>query len=118
MRKQGGMSLIGLLLTGVLLGCVFLVGMKTVPAFNEYAAIKRAINSIAENSGNSATITELRRDFDRHADVDDITSVRGSDLDVSKRGGAVQISVAYSRKVPVVANVSLVFDFEASSTGH
>ncbi len=118
MKRQTGMSLIGLLLTGVLLGGVFLLGMKTVPAFTEYTAIKRAINSIASNGGGNASISELRKDFDRHAAVDDITSVRGADLGIAKRAGAVQISIAYERKVPVVANVSLVFDFEASSTGH
>jgi len=118
MKRQAGMSLIGVLLTGVLLGGVFLVGMKTVPAFNEYAAIKRAINSIADNAGGNTSIPEMRKEFERHRDVDDIESVRGADLDIAKRGGSVQISVTYSRKVPVVANVSLLFDFEASSTGH
>ncbi|MCB1907913.1 MAG: DUF4845 domain-containing protein [Rhodocyclaceae bacterium] len=119
MQAQKGMSLIGLLLTGVLLGAVFLLGMKTVPALNEYAAIKRVINTVADNADPSnATVPGLRRDFDTRASIDDITSVKGADLIITKRGGSVTISVAYARRIPVVANVSLLIDFEASSTGN
>lgn len=117
MRNQRGMSLIGLLLSGVALAAAFLLGMKTVPAFSEYAAVKKAITAIATSvDPGNVTVTEIRRDFDRRAAVDDISSIRGSDLDVTKRGGQVEISVAYQRTVPVIANVSLLFDFRASTS--
>ena len=119
MQAQKGMSLIGLLLTGVILGAVFLLGMKTVPAINEFAAIKRVIQAVADNADPSkSTVPGLRRDFDTRASIDDITSVRGADLNITKRGGSVEIPVAYARRIPVVANVSLLIDFEASSAGN
>ena len=119
MKRQKGMSLIGLLLTGVGLALVFLLGMKTVPAVTEYTAIKRVIQAVAEGAdSSSASVPALRKDFDLRSSIDDITSVRGKDLNITERGGHVEISVAYARKIPVVANVSLLIEFEASSTGN
>lgn len=118
MKRQRGMTLIGLLLTGVGLAGVFLLGMKTVPAVTEYTAVKRVIAAVASNADpKEATVQALRRDFDTRASIDDIKSVRGSDLTITKRAGKVEVSVAYARKIPVVANVSLLIDFEATSTG-
>ncbi|MCB1955906.1 MAG: DUF4845 domain-containing protein [Rhodocyclaceae bacterium] len=118
MKRQKGMTLIGLLLTGIGLALVFLLGMKTVPAVTEFAAVKRVINAVAESADpGTSTVPGIRKDFDLRATVDDIKSVRGADLDITKRSGRVEISVAYSRKVPLVANVSLLLEFEARSTG-
>lgn len=116
MKRQKGMSLIGLLLTGVGLAAVFLLGMQTVPAVTEFAAVKKIINAIASSvDPGTVTVSEIRRDFDNRAIIDDIKTVRGTDLDITKRSGKVEISVAYARKIPVIANVSLVIDFQAST---
>lgn len=118
MKRQRGMSLIGLLLTGVAFAAVFLLGMKVVPAVTEYTAIKKVINAIASSvDPSSVTVSEIRKDFDLRSAVDDIHTITGADLDITKRAGQVEISVAYARRVPVIANVSLVIDFEARSTG-
>ena len=37
------------------------------------------------------------------------------ELDISKEGGEVVISVAYAKKVPLFANVALCIDFVAST---
>ncbi len=119
MKRQKGMTLIGLLLTGVGLALVFLLGMQTVPAVTEFTAIKRVINAVASAADpGSSTVPSLRRDFDTRAVIDDIKSVTGKDLNITKRGGHVEISVAYARKIPLVANVSLLIEFEARSTGN
>jgi len=47
--------------------------------------------------------------------MDDVKSVTPDDLDITKEGGELVISFAYTSKVPLVGNASLVYDFEASS---
>jgi hypothetical protein len=49
--------------------------------------------------------------------MDDVKSVTPQDLDITKEGGELVISFKYEKKVPLFANVSLVFDFEGSSSG-
>ena len=41
--------------------------------------------------------------------------VAGTDLEIGKDGGKTLIEVAYERKVPVVANVSLLIEFNATT---
>lgn len=115
MYKQRGLSLIGVLFVGAILGFLFLVGLRVVPAVTEYLAIKRAISVVAEGANSESSVSELRRDFDKRAYIEDVTSVKGVDLDITKVGGEIEISAAYSRKIPLVANVSLLIDFEAVS---
>ena len=104
MYRQRGLSLIGVLFIGAILGFLFLVGLRVVPAVTEYLAIKRAISSVASEASGEATVSELRRSFDK-----------GADLDITKVGGKVAITADYSRKIPLVANVSLLIDFNAAT---
>jgi hypothetical protein len=115
--KQEGLSLIGLLIVASLLGFALLIGFRTVPAVTEYLAIKRNVKVVAEEGDNGVAAAELRRSFDRRGQIDDIVTVTGADLDISKPGGKTLVEVAYERKVPVAGNVSLLFAFQASSAG-
>ena len=59
-------------------------GLRTVPAVTEYLAIKRAITAVATEAGGESSVTELRRGFDKRANVEDIRTVQGADLDITK----------------------------------
>jgi hypothetical protein len=108
---QQGLSLIGLLIVGALLAFVLLIGFRSVPAVTEYFAVKRIVIIVANEGDGGATMTELRRSFDRRAQIDDIVSITGADLDIYKQGGKVVIDAKYERRVPIAGNVSLLFDF-------
>ena len=87
------------------------------PTVNEYFAIKKIIKLVADEGDGGASIADLRRSFDRRGQVDDVVTVTGADLGITKQAGKVVVDVQYSRKVPVVANVSLLIDFQATSAG-
>lgn len=117
-KRQSGLSLIGVLIVGALLGACLLVGFKMVPVVSEYYGIKRAISAVASSADPmTATVSQLRSDFSKRALVDEISSISATDLDITKENGHIVISVEYSRKVPLVSNVSLLVDFSASSAG-
>ncbi|MBS0511671.1 MAG: DUF4845 domain-containing protein [Proteobacteria bacterium] len=116
-RYQSGLSLISVVIVGGLIAFAILIGFRTVPAVNEYMAIDRIIGVLAKEGDNGKPIIELRRDFDRRREIDDIRSVTGADLEISKEDNRTIIGVEYERKVPVVANVSLLIEFNASSRG-
>ncbi len=58
---------------------------------------------------------EIQAAFDRHATIDDITSINAKDLDITKEGDQIVISYAYQKKIPIVDNVSLVIDFAGTT---
>jgi len=111
--KQLGVSLMGLILVAVVIIAVLLVGMKLAPSYIEFFAIKKAVNSIASDKTSSSSVSEVRKAFDRYATIDDISTIKGSDLEVTKEGGAMVIRAQYRREIPLVANVGIYIDFLA-----
>lgn len=115
--RQRGMSPLSVLFGGAFLGFFLLLGFRTVPAVNEYMAIERIIKLVAEEGDGGASVSELRRSFDRRAVIDDVSTITGADLDITKDGGKVLIEAAYERRVPVAGNVSLLIEFSATTAG-
>ncbi|MCK6392923.1 DUF4845 domain-containing protein [Zoogloea sp.] len=115
-KSQSGLSLIGVMFVGAIVGSLLLVGLKLVPVLTEYYGVKRSIYAVAsEADPQNASVPQLRNAFTKRATVDDITSISASDLDITKEDGRIVISVDYSRKVHLFSNVSLVIDFSATT---
>ncbi len=114
-QSQRGLTLFGVLLTGVVAAFVLLVGFRAVPVANEYFAIKRILGVLADESDKGTSLIEVRRGFDRRGQIDDVSSVSGADLTIDKSGPRTVIHVEYTRKVPLIANVSLSVDLHPSS---
>lgn len=114
--SQQGLSLISVLIVGGLAAFVLLIGFRAVPAVTEYMAIQRIVKELAAEGDNGASIADLRRSFERRGQIDDVSSVAGTDLHIVKAGGQTEVSAEWARKVPVAGNVSLLIDFSVSSS--
>ncbi|MCL2644107.1 MAG: DUF4845 domain-containing protein [Betaproteobacteria bacterium] len=114
--RQRGISLIGMFFVGFLLVCALLVVFKMVEPYKEYFALQRIVGLLADEGNNGASETELRNSYQRRAMVDGVDAViKANDLVFLKQGGQMVVEVEYERKAPLVSNVSLLFDFKASS---
>jgi len=115
-NKQSGLSLISVLIFGAILGFLLLVGMRVVPVMTEYMAVKRVMQAVVDdNVGTEITTSAIRQDFEKRAYIQDVTTVNGKDLVVIKQGNRIELSIEYSRVVPLFANVSLLFEFQNST---
>jgi len=114
-KRQLGLSLGGLVLGSIVLVLVILFGLKIGPDYLEYFTIKEAITAIA-NSGESSPL-EIRKAFEARQAIDDMPSIRPSDLNITHEGGATVISFSYRKEVPLVGNMGVYMDFQASATG-
>lgn len=116
MKFQRGVSLNGMMIGSVIFVLLALLTMKVLPEWMEYGKILKVVKATAgDSSMKEATIPDVRAAYDKRADIDVIKSVTGQDLDVNKEGDKLVISFAYTKKIPLFYNVSLVFDFEGSS---
>lgn len=113
--KQLGISLGGLMVGAVIFIAIAMMGMKLAPSYLEFFAIKKAIKAIASESPGGATVAEIRRSFDNRATIDDISSVKGADLEVSKDASGMLISVSYRKEIPLAAGIGVYIDFNAGS---
>jgi Domain of unknown function (DUF4845) len=111
--KQHGMSFIGFLIVAAVVVFFAIVGMKVVPTVIEYSAIQRAVKKAAQDGGE--TPATIRAKFDQYSAVDDISSIRGTDLDITKQNGDVVIAFKYEKKIPLFGPASIVIDYEGSS---
>lgn len=109
---QRGISLIGLIFILAILAGVALLGMKIVPTVSEYSSVKKAID-MAKNSG--STPAEIRKSFDKQAEVAYITAISGKDLEITKSGGEVVVSFAYDKKIPLVGPASLLIEYAGTT---
>jgi hypothetical protein len=113
--KQRGVSFPVIFLIGVVLALAAVGAMKIAPAYSDFLTAKKAIVAIAAGEGRSGSVTEIRKAFDRRSAIDNISVVTPGELEISKDGGEVVISFAYTKKIPLFANVSLLIDFAAST---
>ena len=114
--QQKGVSLSGLLMWSVVLVMVAILGMKLAPAYIEYASIQKALVGIASDPKfNDSTLRQNRESFLKRSQVDNISVVSAKDIEVKKDNEQRSLEINYSVTVPLVANISLLIEFNASS---
>ena len=114
-RKQSGLTLMSTLLVGVFLASVLMLGLKLVPVFTEYYAVKSAFTKVLRDTDVTSPPSTFRNAFSRYADVDDIESVDAELIVVSKNNGKASMAIDYERRVKLFANASLVMNFSVDT---
>ena len=113
--RQRGVTLFGLLFWAVVVGFLALIGMRVLPALNEYFTIKRAVNKIATEG--LQTVPEIRAAFERTKQIEySITTIGAKDLIVTKENEKVVVAFAYDKEVELVKPVFLLIKFEGRSS--
>lgn len=115
MKNQRGVALTGLIFWGIVLVLVAVLGMKVTPTVIEYYKILQGTKAVVAKAEPSATVADLRRSFEKYAEVDHL-SFPARDLDIYKDNrGQVVIEFAYEKRIPLFANVSLLIDYKGST---
>lgn len=109
--KQRGMTFFGLVVTAILVTMAGMVVIQAVPTYFEF----RTINSAVQRASGGETVAEIRSIFDKAATIDQISSISGKDLQISKVGGRVVVSFAYERDIPLFGPAHLVMRYKGES---
>lgn len=111
--KQGqqGLTFFGLLIVGILLAFAGVIFAQLVPTYIEFMAVEKAVQKASEGT----TVAEVRSIFDKAAQIDDITTITGKELEVSKQGDRVVVSFDYQREIPLMGPAYLVMKYTGSS---
>ena len=105
--RQRGISFIGLLFVGVVLAITGVIAAQVFPTFLEYQAVLKA----AKKASGGSSVPEIRTIFDKAASIDSITSVKGSDLDITKEGDNIVVSFAYEREIHLAGPAFLTLKY-------
>ncbi len=113
--RQRGLSMIGFLFVAAVVLAVALLAFRMIPAYIEYFTIQKALDGALADS-NDLSIVSIRKAMDRRLSADYADAVTAKDVEVTKNGNAITASVSWEKRLPVVKNVSILLEFDASAS--
>lgn len=109
--RQRGISFLGLIFVGGVLAVVGVVAAQVFPTFVEYQAVAKAVKKASGGS----TVPEVRTLFERAAEVDNITSMKAKDLEITKDGETIVVRFAYEREIHLAGPAFLTLKYTGQS---
>lgn len=112
--RQRGISLVGLLFWGIVIGFGALLSIKVIPAYMEYQNLSRLATKISREGGNS--VPEIRSAFNRFKQTEyGIESITANDLEITKEDDRIVVSFAYDKEIELMGPVYLLIKFKGQS---
>ena len=116
MKRQRGVTFIGMIFIAGLIIIGAILALKLVPAYIEYATVVQHLREIARSpDARGASPREIQMMFSKRAQIDDIKAINANDIEVTRDGDSVVLSASYQTKVTLFGNLSACIDFEPSS---
>lgn len=116
-NKQRGVSLTGLLMGSVVVILVALLSLKLVPAYVHNSQIAQIFQAMAADPALAgASIRDIKDSYFKRAMVNDIKDITAEDIEIENDNGVLSLSASYSVKIPLFGNITLVLDFNPSSS--
>ena len=107
--------MIGFLFVTAVVLVTALLAFRMIPAYIEYYTVQRALEGALADA-NDLSVATIRRAMDRRLAADYAEAVSAKDVEVHKVGNAITASVSWEKRLPLVSNVSLLLEFDASAS--
>ncbi len=116
-HKQRGIGFFGFIMIAAGLIFAAILGMKLVPPYVHNAQIVQIFQTISGDPAmQTGSVKDIRESYSKRAGINYITELAAEDIEISKDSGVLTLSATYQVKIPVAGNVSLVIDFNPSSS--
>lgn len=116
-RTQGGMTLIGFVIVLAVIGFAAYIGMKLVPMYSEFYAVKSALKGLKAEPGIAnqapAKIQDL---FFRRLYISYSENVKPANVTLERADGGWVMSVDYEVRKPLIGNLDVVGKFSTSES--
>lgn len=117
MKRQRGVTFVGMIFIAGLIILGAIIALKLVPAYIEYATVVQHLREIARSpDARGGSPRDIHVMFSKRAQIDDIRAVTAEDIEVVREGDSVVLTASYQTKVKLFGNLSACIDFEASSS--
>ena len=108
--RQRGMSLVGLIISAIVLGFAALVVMQVVPLYIADQKLTTIFESLGEESAGSPN--EIRKMINKRLDINEIDEkFDPKDFDIRPVTGGYRVTYNYDGRATLVGNLSLVAEF-------
>lgn len=115
--RQRGLGFVGFIMVAAGIIFVAILGMKLVPPYIHSAQIAQIFRTmVSDPAMQGASIKDIKDSYNKRANIDYITDITAEDIDISKADGQLSISANYSVKIPLAGNITLLLEFNPSSS--
>lgn len=113
LRRQQGMTMLGMLILIAFVGLFVFAGIRLVPIYLEHMKIQSVLAGVeTEFDGQRATPKDIFVYIEKRFNVESVRVIKARDVAIQRNGDAIEVSAIYSNKTPFVANVSFAVDFD------
>lgn len=113
LRHQVGASKFGLLMIFILLAVFFTFGLRVVPLHVDHNLVTGICGELIENGeAENMTVTDIRQRVSNTLRINNITDFDLSNITLRKESDQAIISIAYERRVELIANLDVVAKFD------
>ena len=113
-RTQGGMTMLGFLITLSVVILFIFCGMKIVPMYIEYYSVKKMLATISGNpEAASASKDKIRGLFARSLQIDYVKIIKPEMLKIETTESGYNLVVDFERRESLLANLDVVGKFRA-----
>jgi hypothetical protein len=116
MKRQRGVTFVGMIFIAALIILGAIIALKLVPAYIEYATVVQHLRELARSPEARGSPRDIQTLFSKRAQIDNIRAVTADDIEVTREGESVVLNASYQTKVKLFGNLSACIDFEASSS--
>lgn len=113
--RQRGLSMLGFLFVAAVVIAGALLAFRMIPAYIEYFTIQKALDGALADSSDLSPAS-IRKNMDRRLGADYADAVTAKDVEITKKGNVLTAAVSWQKKLPVIKNVSILLEFDASSS--
>lgn len=115
-KRQGGMSFISLIVIFSVVGLIFLLGLKIIPAYLDYFTVKKIIaNMKTSDEVKTGTVADIRKSFDKRVSADYSEVVKSEDLEITKDGNDTVVTAAWTHRISLIPRHTLLIEFSTST---
>ena len=112
-HSQSGMSVIGMLAIGIMVGFFVMCGVRMIPPYMEYLTVKQIVGKVAsEKAAEDVTIPDLRRRIANLFNTNQIYALQPRDVKVYRKDGKTYVDASYEVRTPVAGKVSAIMNFD------
>ena len=113
LRRQQGMTSLGIVILVAFIGIFVFAAMRLVPVYLNHMKVASIVSGVVQEFDSAgATSNMIRRSISNRFDIEMVSEIKAKDVTVTKVNGGYEVAAVYAHKAPFIANISFVVDFE------
>lgn len=113
MRRQKGITVLQVIFLALFISFAVVIGVNLVPPYMEHMSVKSALVDLGKQTDiRNKSPGKIQDLLLRRFQINDVKSVKPSDLEIDKRDGEMHLSLRYEVRVHLIGNLDAIVVFD------